>query len=280
MTSKKLNILIPTDFSDNASSALNYAVKLYANHQCSFYVLHSTYINEAVTRAFGAAYRDETPNTIVEGKLSELIAQTKVANANTNHEFIPLLSEKELRSAVKKAVNANAIDMVVMGTKGTTDAVEYLMGSNTVKVIRKIGDCPVLILPDGYIYAEPQQIAFPTAYNRNYEEKELESLKDLANLYQSKIRIVHINVDNNLSDKQEKNMNILKNYLADYEPTFHWLADDTTKAKAIATFIEKHNIDMLAMINYKHGILEKILSEPVIKTLAFDPTIPILVIPK
>lgn len=280
MTSKKLNILIPTDFSDNASSALNYALRLYKNQQCTFYVLHSTYIDEAVTRAFTAAYHDESPNKTVESKLSRFIAQTEVANANVNHDFKPLLSIEELKTAVKDTVNDYAIDMVVMGTKGTTDAVEYLMGSNTVKVIRKIGDCPVLVLPEGYTFVEPQQITFPTDFNRNYDEKELQSLKDLADLYHSKIRIVHINVDNNLSDKQKKNMDILKNYLADYEHSFHWVTDDTTKAKAIATFIDDFKIDILAMINYKHGILEKILKEPVMKTLAFHPTVPILVIPK
>ena len=280
MISKKLNILIPTDFSDNATSALNYALKLYANQQCTFYLLHSTYIDEAVTRAYSAAYSEENPNTIVESKLSELIVKTKVANANDHHEFKSLLSEDEIRKAVKIAVKDHAIDMVVMGTKGTTDAVEYFMGSNTVKVIRKIGDCPVLILPEGYTFAEPHQITFPTDFNRNYEIKELQSLKDLADLYHSKIRIVHVKVNNNLSDKQEKNMNTLKTYLADYDLSFHWLTDETTKAKVISAFIDEHKIDMLAMINYKHGMLETILKEPVIKTLAFHPIIPILVIPK
>ena len=280
MTSKKLNILVPTDFSVNALSALNYALKLYANQQCTFYVLHSTYISEALTRAFSAAYSDENQNKVVEKNLAELVAKTEVANANANHEFKSLLSPAELQIAVKRTVKAHNIDMVVMGTRGTTDAVEYVMGSNTIKVIRKIGDCPVLVLPEGFAFVEPEQITFPTDFNRNYDIKELQSLKDLADLYHSKIRIVHINVDNNLSENQEANMNSLKNYLADYEYSFHWLTDVTSKSKTIATFIDALEIDILAMINYKHGILEGILKEPVIKNLAFDPTVPILVIPK
>lgn len=280
MTSKKLNILIPTDFSDNASSALNYALKLYANQKCTFYILHSNYISEAVTRAFTAAYYDGNQNIEVERNLKKLITQTEIANANVNHQFIALMNQEELNTAVKKSVKEHAIDMVIMGTKGTTDAVDYLMGSNTIKVIRKIGDCPVLVIPEGYAFVEPHQITFPTDYNRNYDEKELRTLKDLADLYHSKIRIVHINVDKNLSETQENNMNELKAYLADYEHSFHWLSDNTTKSKTIATFIDALEIDILAMINYKHGILEKILNEPVLKNLAFHPTIPILVIPK
>ena len=280
MRSERLNILIPTDFSDNATSALHYALKLYANQKCTFYVLHSTYVDEALSRAFGAAYTDDNQNKVVESTLTTLITQTTAINANPNHQFTPLRSEKELRKAVKQAVKAHAIDMVVMGTKGTTDAVEFLMGSNTVKVLRKIGDCPVLVLPEGYPYSEPKQIAFPTDFNRNYDIKELQSLKDLADLYHSHIRIVHVKVNNDLSETQDINMNILKNYLEDYEHSFDWLPNTTTKSKAIASFIEHQNIDLLAMVNYKHGMLENILKEPVIKNLAFHPTIPILVIPK
>ncbi|MEO5788226.1 MAG: universal stress protein [Gelidibacter sp.] len=280
MTSKKLNILVPTDFSDNAANALHYALKLYANQQCVFYVLHSTYVDEAVTRAFGAAYVDDNENKAATNTMNALIAQTGLANANAKHEFIALQSKKEIKTAVKKAVKKNAIDMVVMGTKGTTGAVEYLMGSNTIKVIRNIGGCPVLILPDGFAYVQPNQIAFPTDFKRNYEIKELQALKDLSDLYGSKIRIVHVKVNNNLSETQEIHMNILKNYLEDYEHSFDWLPDTSTKSKAIAAFIEDQKIDMLAMVNYKHGMLENILKEPVIKKLAFHPTIPILVIPK
>ncbi len=280
MTTKRLNILIPTDFSDNALSALNYALNLYADQQCTFYVLHSTYVNDALDRAFEAAYTDDKENKVVESSLTALITQTLAANANPNHQFEPLRSAKELKKAVKKAVELHDIDMVVMGTKGTTDAVDYLMGSNTVKVLRDIGDCPVLILPEGYTFVAPKQIAFPTDFNRNYDIKELQSLKDLADLNQAIIRIVHVKVNNNLSEKQETNMNILKNYLEDYEHNFDWLVDSNTKAKAITAFIDEQKIDMLAMVNYKHGMLEGILKEPVIKSLAFHPTIPILVIPK
>ena len=280
MISKKLNILIPTDFSDNASSALNYALKLYANKQCTFYVLHTTYINEAVTRAYGSAYTDDSQNKVVETTLTAFINQTEAANANANHEFKSLRSAEELATAVKTAVESHAIDMVIMGTKGVTGAVEYVMGSNTIKVIRKITECPVLVLPEGFAFVEPKQITFPTDYNRSYDEKEIQTLKDLVDLYHSKIRIVHINVSMGLSEAQENNMTLLKNYLANYEYSFHKLPNYTSKSKAIAEFVDELEIDILAMINYKHGILERILNEPVLKTLAFNPKVPILVIPK
>ena len=34
------NILIPTDFSDNAWNAVEYAVEFFKNSSCNFYLLH------------------------------------------------------------------------------------------------------------------------------------------------------------------------------------------------------------------------------------------------
>ena len=44
-------------------------------------------------------------------------------------------------------------------------------------------------------------------------------------------------------------------------------------------FLEEMNIDMLAMVNYKHSFLERLGREPVIKRVAFDLDIPFLIIP-
>ncbi len=280
MKTNRLNILLPTDFSDNAWSALVYAVKLYVNDYCTFYFLHSTFIMDKGSRTYITTTYMEEQRKDAGRKLIELKIQTEIANANGNHEFEILLSEEELKIAVQKAVKKHTIDIVVMGTKGTTDAIEYFMGSNTIKVIKKIKSCPVLIVPDGYEFVEPKQIAFPTDYTRFYDKKELGPLKEMADLFNSKIRIVHINVEKKLTEAQAYNMTTLGDYLTNNEHSFHWLPDYTTKSKAIVTFIEDLKIDLLAMVNYEHGLFENILNEPVIKKLAFHPTVPLLVIPE
>lgn len=275
----KKNILLPTDFSDNSWSAVVYALKLYANTYCTFYFLNSTFILDTGSRTYITSTYVDEQRKVAERKLIELKVQTEIANANSNHSFETILSEKELKKAVKKAVEDYTIDMIVMGTKGTTNAIDYFMGSNTIHVLQKIKNCSVLIVPDEYEYINPEQITFPTDYNRFYDEKELKPLKDVADLFNSKIRVLHINVEKKLTEVQAYNMTALGDYLANYEHSFHWLPDYTTKSKAIATFIEDLGIDMLAMVNYKHGLFESILNEPVIKKLAFHPTVPILVIP-
>lgn len=139
--------------------------------------------------------------------------------------------------------------------------------------------CPVLVVPEAYDFIAPKQIAFPTDFNRFYSDIELNPLKNLATLFNSKIRIVHINKEDELNDIQEYNMVSLKNLLEDFDISFHWLPDYTKKAKEIKDFIDDLHIDILVMVNYKHSFIESIINEPVISKIGFHPIVPFLSIP-
>jgi len=138
----KTNILLPTDFSDNAWSAIVYALKLYANKDCTFYLLNSCkpegssmsiMSNKLITVMKDAAMK----------QLLELKRMARITDANENHSFEIILSTESLIDAVNRTIITHNIDLVVMGTKGASKAKEIFFGSNTVNVLKKIKSCPV-----------------------------------------------------------------------------------------------------------------------------------------
>ncbi|MEW4922641.1 universal stress protein [Algibacter sp. 2305UL17-15] len=274
----KRKILLPTDFSDNAWSATVYALKLYADEECSFYFLNSVTIP-------GAPFEDLSSKllkTMEEKAMKELLdlkALAETVNTNANHDFNIILSTNDLNKAIRANVKKHSIDLVIMGTKGATGAREFFFGSNTVRVINTT-NCPVLIIPEEHDFTVPKQIAFPTDYNRFYGIKEIQPLTQLADLYNSKIRIVHINVKEELNDVQDYNLMMLKSYLINYDHSFHWMPKYAKKAVEINDFIEELGIDILAMVKYKRSFIEAIIKEPVIKKIGFRPLVPFLVIPE
>lgn len=273
----KTNILLPTDFSDNAWSAVVYALKLYKDEVCTFYFLHSTKMKiSAMSNLSNKLIHFMTENATKE--LLELKELAENADANANHEFEIIVSTNDLFHTMETVIEKNNIDIVVMGTKGATKATEIVFGSNTVNAIKKVKICPILAVPDEFDFDDPKQIAFPTDFNRLYGE-ELHALKRIADLYDSKIRIVHINKETELSEAQEYNLDQLKIALKNYDYSFHWMPDYGKKHEAIKDFIDELNINILVMINYKHSFIHSIIKEPVIKKLGFQPTIPFLVIP-
>lgn len=274
----KKNILIPTDFSDNAWNAFVYALKLYADLECTFYFAHSIKMKIPTM----ADFSNKLKTSLRVKAMKELLELKEMAinsNLNPNHEFEIILSEDHLHTAIKSAISKYRIDLVVMGKKGATSSNDVFFGRTTIATLKNVRRCPILIVPDEYDYEIPKQIAFPTDFNRFFDNKELKPLKDLAELNDSKIKIVHINVEPHLNEIQQYNYVMLKDFLKDFEHSFHWMPDYTTKTEEISEFIIDLKIDILVMMNYKHNILESIINEPVIKKLGTNPIIPFLVIP-
>lgn len=273
----KRSILIPTDFSDNAWNAIIYALQLYANEDCAFYFLHAWSLSGSTTRTYITTEFVDTLKEETINRLNKLKDKAKSTTHNTKHTFISIFSSDSLTSAIEKAVKVHHIDMIVMGTKGATGSKEIFFGSNTVKLI-KTKLCPILVVPNEFGFVIPKKIAFPTDFKRFYGE-ELLPIQQLATLFNSKIRIVHITENKNLTKTQDYNLAMLKVYLENYSHSFHWVKGDAKKTQGITIFIEELDINILAMINYKHSFIENIIKEPVVNKIGFHPTVPFFVIP-
>lgn len=272
-------ILLPTDFSDNSWSAIVYALKLYKDEFCTFYFLNSM-VMEASTMT---SISNKLLKTMREKALRELLELKDMAEKsdnNSNHKFEIIISSEDLNKSIETAVSKYDIDLIIMGTQGATSIGEFLFGTHTVHLINNVKTCPVLILPEEFDFVEPKQIAFPTDFNHFYSDKEIEPLLKLADLYNAKIRVVHINVEESMDELQKYNLTVLKSYLQNHEHTFHWMPDYAKKTTEIKDFISDLDINILAMINYNHSFLEKLIKEPIIKKMGSQPLVPFLVIPE
>ncbi|SEQ35218.1 Nucleotide-binding universal stress protein, UspA family [Hyunsoonleella jejuensis] len=275
----KRHILIPTDFSANSWGSIGYGLKLFKDEECSFYLLNATTLKaSAMSNLSNKLLKTMKANALKE--LEEMKDIVENNNANANHDFEIILSGEELNKAIKTAIKKCNIDLIIMGTKGATGAKEIFFGSNTVRIVNDIKDCPILIVPEDYNFVVPKQIAFPTDFNRFYNDNDIQPLKEFADLYNSKIRIVHINEEEELNDVQEYNLEVLQEHLIDYEHSLHWMPKYAKKSKEINDFIEELEIDMLAMVNYERSFIEKIIREPIIKKIGFRPIVPFVVIPE
>lgn len=274
----KRNILLPTDFSDNAWNAVVYALKLFEDEVCTFYFMHTIKMKVSafsnLTKKLMEVLKKNAMN-----ELLDLKEMAETANTNSNHDFQIILSQDDFLAVIDTSIKKYQIDLIVMGKKGATKSKELFFGGNTVAALKKVRDCPILIVPEDFDFANPKQIAFPTDFNRFFGEEELRPLKDLAELNNAKIRVMHINVEPHLDDIQEYNFEMLKSYLENYEHSFHWMPNYDKKANEIMEFVKDLKIDILAMVNYKHSFIENIIKEPVIKKMGTHPIIPFLVIP-
>ncbi len=277
------NILIATDFSNNAYNALFYATQLFQNHNCSFHILN--------------AYTEQTPlksNCQAAGRKLSLLQQLgeesmeglyaflhkiNLDTSNSKHHFSIHSKNENLIDALHQAIKETNADLVVLGNKGKTGAKSIFLGSNVIKSINAIKDCPILTIPGENDFLLPREIAFATDYKKNYNAKVLQPLRTVASYCDSSVCIVHINEEERLSPVQKSNLYTLREYLGPIKHTIHWMPDFANKTRAITDFIGELGIDMLVMIHYQHGFLEKLTREPVIEKVSFNIDIPFLILP-
>lgn len=275
------NILVLTDFSDNAYNALFCASKLFDQNECDFFLLNA--YEEKVSRADKLLSGGEELLTLAkigskEG-LENVFHKINLDNPNPRHRYQKLSRNTGLMIAIKKAIKEFKIDLLVLGNKGTTGLVSVFWGSTTIKVMTTVKECPILAVPAEKEFTIPSEIAFATNYKRSFDAEVLAPVRFMASVCNAAVRIVHINEEKRLSKFQESNLNTLISYLKPLEHTVHWMPNFTSKTKAIQLFLDELNIGMLAMVNYEHSFLELLLREPVIQKMTFHITIPFLVVP-
>ncbi|MEM8929183.1 MAG: universal stress protein [Bacteroidota bacterium] len=278
-------ILIPTDFSNNAWNAICYAMQLFQNQECEFYLLN-TYTPVIPSSRFmapmvnGVRIEDAVRSTSENG-LIKTVERIQSAFHNPKHCFETISSFNLLADEVKDVVDSYRIDLIVTGTKGASGMDEVFMGSNTVRIIKSTKKCPVLAIPQHFEYQSPSEIAFATDFNRFYSSSELMPLIDLANSFEATIRIVYVQYEiRALSELQQFNLNMLRKYLAEVEHYIHTVSELNSVSHTLDVFSKELDIHLLAMLHYQHSYMEKMTREPIVKRTAFHTQIPLLVIPE
>ncbi len=278
------NILVPTDFSNDAYNALYYASRLFKREKCNFVLLNAYSEN---TPLVSRAVHNENHKGLLEQLKDESCEELKhtfhrinLDHKCRNHRYELIPKKMDLIEAISKTIDEYDIDLVVMGNKGQSNRMSVFLGSSTTRTMTSIKKCPILAIPMNKEFEVPYQIAFATNYKKYYDAQMLNPLSNMATLCGAAVRIVHINEEAHLSKTQESNLKTLRTYLDSVENTVHWMPNFTSKTKAIQVFLSELGIDMLAMVNFKHSFLEKLLHEPIIKKLTFNLDIPFLVIPE
>lgn len=275
-------ILLPTDFSENALNAVKYAVRLFWDEPCIFYLLNTytpvlydtDYIlySPAPSLSLDQLYKKNS----LKG-LEKVKDQITKEFPNSFHEYQLISSFSLLNEEIREQVKTLNTDLIVMGTQGATGATQILFGTHTVHAIKR-ATCPILAIPSGCKFNKPENILFPTDYEINYTANHLRLLKNLAKSHNSAIHILHVLFGLPLGEKQERAKKLLALFLEN--TTYHFYSlEKNTVTEGISDFQKELNIDLLVMISNKHSFFENLLFRPVINEVGFRIKTPFLVIP-
>lgn len=274
-------ILLPTDFSENALNAVDYAVSLFKNEKTHFYLLNtytpvlydSDYILYSPTSSLSI---DELYHKKSLSGLENVKETVLKKYSNSLHTFELISSFSLLNEEIKEQVKSKNIDLIIMGTQGVTGAAQILFGTHTVHAIRR-AICPLLAIPSTSRYINPKNILFPTDFEINYTAEHLKLLKHVARENNSTIHILHVDFGHPLLEEHEQAKDKLKKY---FDKNIRFVSiEKNTVTEGIYEYQQENNIDLLVMISNKHSFFENMLFRPVINEIGFRVKTPFLVIP-
>lgn len=282
-TTTMKHILVPTDFSDNAFSALTYATHLFEDEACTFFILNSfeSQVSQLTSRVDIARTKgivEELYNE-TDVKCEEVISKIKALHDNPKHTYRVISTSLSLFRAVNTLIEKEGVEFAVIGSKGKTAAEDILMGSNALKMIEKIKGAALLVIPENIEFTPINHIAFATGFKRNLHKNELDPLLSLAHTFNSSVSIVHMQQQDALDATQQLHQKNIIKLLKELNPQSNWLETKDGIDIAIANHIQRGSIDMLAMIFYKHNVFVKLFREATVKNLAKKSTIPFLILP-
>lgn len=275
------NILLPTDFSKNSWNAISYALQLFKNETCKFYLLNAYtpviyHVEYVLVNPAQHGLGDAVRETVLK-KLDDFKERMTKEYKNPKHTIETIAAFNTLVSEVKEITKKKKIDYVVMGTKGATGAAEILFGSNTVHVFKNV-NCPILAVPDDFDFETPHEVLFPTDYEVEYKDHHLKPLIDIISLFNTRMNILNVSYGYDLKEAQEENKQILEK---NFEPIAHLFhrVNSQDVAEAITNFQLKARVNLLVMINNKHSFFENLFFKSTINQIGFHLNIPFLVIP-
>ena len=274
-------IILPTDFSDNSINAIRYAMKLFRDEECTFYLMNTytpaIYQTEYVLHSPGQIGLGDVYQSDSIDQLEELEKKLNNEFKNPKHEIMTHSAFNILVDEVVSMTENEEADLVIMGTQGASGAKEIFLGTHTVHVIKK-SKCPVIAIPAEFEYEAPKSVLFPTDYEVDYSSEEMKEFLKILRLQKAFVHVIHISTGYGLTDLQVENRNKLDQLLKDIPHKFYDLPGQAI-IEGINNFQNEYEVQMLVMIQNKHTFLERLFIEPIIKKIGFHVSIPFMVLP-
>ena len=273
-------ILVPTDFSEQAEYAFEVAVSIARRTGAAIKLLHV--VDMPRSASFSATGDVTYHDNMEQLYIVRLLETTKQSMANllnkVNHSGVEVVQEVDVASVVgkiKHVVEDDKVDLIVMGSKGSSGLDEFLIGSNTEKVVR-IANCPVLTIKERQADFDVKEIVLASDFKREIN-KAIEAFKFFQKLFSARLHMVYINTPGafeSTSNLRSKLAYTAEKYgLQNYTINVY---NDTIEEDGILHFAEDINADMIMMATHGRTGLSHLLSGSIAEDLVNHTSRPVL----
>ena len=270
-------IVVPTDFSASATSAMNYAVEMAKDIGAAIHLYHVYQVPVAVS---------DVPVVIVS--VEELKKNAEEQLEYLKKGLAHITSDKPV-TVTTEATMGNTVDeleelckrmhpfMVVMGSRGSTGMERILFGSTTLTAIKHL-TCPVIVVPPGSNYKGIKKVGFACDFRKVIETTPTHYIEELVRLFGASLHVLNVDYENkHFKPETPEESLFLHTLLKDLNPQYHFIEEKDIE-DGINKFAEENNLDLVITIPKKHKLLDGLFRKSSTRQLVFESHIPVLCI--
>ncbi|WP_310559609.1 universal stress protein [Flavobacterium sp.] len=269
-------ILFPTDFSDAANNAFVHALEFAKIVNGELVLLHTfelpMYDNQFFPENYNVLF-DSLQLSQFDMFKDEISKLHSIAEKlNLNHiKMSHRLMDGTLLFNIKKAIEEEKIDFIVMGTSGVTGWEAFFLGTNTGNVLTAV-DVPVLSVPSDYKFKKIEIIGFTTRY-RSKDKKALRDVLKIAKKTNATVKCLYVKTND--SDVAASTIKKWEEEFADEPILFSIIPSDDVQ-DTILDFVLFKDIDVLAMLTYKRNFFVELFKPSLTQKFSNRLGIPVL----
>lgn len=276
-------VLFPTDFSENAKKILPLAADIAVRNGAALEVLH---VNVMAT--YVPVMPEMYTLPLAEINEYEMSAANDLKNlkrdilSDGSYKDLPLETRIEagtLHSTLRRLAIEDGCDLVVMGTKGASNATEFFIGSNTERVIRS-AVCPVLAVPEGNTSFAPKTILVPTTL-KDDQKVVFNTVADWQKQYGFEVKVLYLNNPGGFQNNEEAEAALEKFCkMAGLKNVDLYTASNVSnEEQAILQFASQEQADMIVMGTHQRRGISHMLFGSIAEDTANHSKIPVLCVP-
>jgi nucleotide-binding universal stress UspA family protein len=269
-------LLVPIDFSAQAEYAAKVAVNIAKLTNSKIYLLHMLELPTGVIDPSSYGTSSNTPTALLFLK--------RAHEKFEDFKKLPFFEGIEVEDSVlfHKAYDGiidesikNSIDLIIMGSKGTSGLEEMLVGSNTEKVVRN-SDIPVLVIKEEIKDFKIENIVFASNFNFD-ARKSFQKILDFSSIFDAQIHLLKINTIHNFETTKESS-DAIRNFINEFDLNNYTLNiyNDVSVEAGVLNFAKVTEADIILLNTHGRRGLAHLFTGSIGEDLANHAKLPVL----
>lgn len=263
-------ILFPTDFSEAARNAFEYALKMAEALGGQVDLMHVYHLSTGEA----ARLAPDRIEGVLEERKKEAFKKMEAFMAGFPAEFtggVRVDYGVFIYQEIIDAAGQLPYDLIIMGTKGSHPAMEQVLGSVTTHTMLH-APCPVLAIPEGARYHDVQSIVYATDFHPS-DSHAVGQLMTFAGQVGADVHFVHVDTTSKTGS--------IENYIVvedhPFKFTDFFIIGGQSVREGLDNFIERKGVDVLALFIPNRRLWERLFHQSFTKKMTFHSRLPLLV---